>query len=498
MDRDLESIQEARHLLARAHQAQQAFARAPQDQVDRIIDAMGLAAERDAARLARAAVDETRMGRFEDKVSKNLFCAVDVRRYILPLRTCGIIRELADARVRELAVPMGVVVALVPTTNPTSTAIYKALIALKGRNAVVFSPHPRATTCVLETVRLLADAARDAGAPDDLLLCLTAPTPEGTNELMRHRLTAVILATGGSPMVRAAYSSGKPAYGVGPGNVPAIVERTANVPKAVADIVAGKNFDFGLLCSAENSLICDRPAERRVRGELAAQRALFITGADRDRLHRAMQDPRTGGISGDVVGLPAGEIARRAGVSVPGDTRVLVVECATVGSDELFSREKLSPVLAFYVEDGWEKCCERASELLNFGGLGHSLVIHSTDEHVIQRFFEEKPAFRILVNTMAALGAVGYTTGLAPAMSLGPGTWAGSVTSDNITPLHLINVKRLAYELRPFVAVDAPRDRSAGQPDRIADPPSPRSADVEEVARAVEAFLAERRARKRA
>lgn len=494
MDRDLESVQEARDLVARAHAAQQAFAQSHQGQVDQLIEAMGKAAEQAAETLARLAVEETRMGRYEDKVLKNRFSAVDVRRYILPLRTCGPVGDNPRARVREFAVPMGVVAALVPTTNPTSTAIYKALIALKGRNAVVFSPHPRATRCVIESVRILREAIRGAGAPEDLVLTLTQPTLEATNELMRHRRTAVILATGGSAMVRAAYSSGKPAYGVGPGNVPAIVERTANVPKAVADIVAGKNFDYGLLCSAENSLIADRPVASQVRRELNRQRAVFVTGSDRERLRLAMQDSRTGHVNGDVVGLAATEIARRAGLSVPGDTRVLVVECSTVGPEEFFSREKLSPVLAFYTEDGWEKCCERAIALLNFGGVGHSLVIHSNDEAVIQRFFEEKPAFRILVNTMAALGAVGYTTGLAPAMSLGPGTWAGSVTSDNITPLHLINIKRLAYETRPFTAFDAPRD---GDHDTRAYRREPgRQAD--EVSRIAEAFLAELRARTRA
>ncbi|MBI4421397.1 MAG: hypothetical protein HY560_11285 [Gemmatimonadetes bacterium] len=309
----------------------------------------------------------------------------------------------------------------------------------------------------------------------------------------------MILATGGYPMVRAAYSSGKPAYGVGPGNVPAIIERSADVPKAVTDVVAGKNFDYGLLCSAENSLICDRPVEAQVRSELARQRALFVTGTDRDQLRGLMQDPRTGGINTEIVGLPAPEIARRAQIGVPPDTRVLVVECASVGPQELFSREKLSPVLGFYVEDGWEKCCERAIQLLNFGGVGHSLVIHSRDEYVIQRFFEEKPAFRILVNTVAAVGAVGYTTGLAPAMSLGPGTWAGSVTSDNITPLHLINIKRLAYEIRPYRAVDAPTHRRIdGSTDRSGHPPIRPPADVPDIAAAVEAFLAERRARRRA
>ncbi len=516
MDRDLTSIQEARDLLHRAHQAAQAFARASQEDVDRIVLAMGEASERAAERLARSAVAETGMGRYEDKVTKNLFSAVDVRRYILPLKTCGVIREDTERRVRELAVPMGTVAAILPSTNPTSTAIYKALIAVKARNAIVFSPHPRATRCVMETVQVLAAAASDAGAPDDLVVSLTTPTLEGTDAVMRHRLTAVILATGGTSMVRAAYTSGKPAYGVGPGNVPAIVERTADVKKAVGDIVAGKSFDYGLLCSAENSLICDLPVENEVRVELRAQNAVFVTGAERDRLMRTMRDQRSGGIDTDIVGLPATEIAQRAGIGVPGDTRVLVVECGSVGPEEFFSREKLSPVLAFYVEDGWETCCERSIELLNFGGIGHTLVIHSRDEYVIQRFFEEKPAFRILVNTMGALGAVGGTTGLAPAMTLGPGAWGGSSTSDNITPMHLINVKRLAYETKPYTvgrAVGRYGGKKESQRESTAVPPSGPTAEEgitalppyrltaltaeEEVARAVRAFLAERRSRRR-
>jgi acetaldehyde dehydrogenase (acetylating) len=296
----------------------------------------------------------------------------------------------------------------------------------------------------------MADAAERAGAPRDLVLAMSAPTLEGTQELMRHPKTAVILATGGSDMVRAAYSSGKPAFGVGPGNVPAIIERTADVAKAASDIVAGKSFDNGVLCSAENSVICDAPVDAEARRELKRQGAVFVAGDARDALQQVMQDSRTGGISHAIVGLPAAEIAARAGLDVPADTRALVVECQAVGTDEFFSREKLSPVLAYYVEDGWEKCCERSIELLQYGGVGHSLVIHSRDEHVIMRFFEEKPAFRILVNTMAAMGATGYTTGLAPALTLGPGTLGGSSTSDNISALHLINVKRLAYEIRPY------------------------------------------------
>ena len=452
MDRDLASVQEARDLVRRAAEAQRAFAHATQEQTDRVVAAMGRAASAEAERLARLAVDETGIGRYEDKVLKNRFAADDVLRYILPLRTVGVIRELPEIKVKELAVPMGVVAALIPTTNPTSTAIYKALISVKGRNAIVMSPHPRAVKCINEAVRILADAAERAGAPRDLVLAMTAPTLEGTQELMRHKRTAVILATGGSDMVRAAYSSGKPAFGVGPGNVPAIIERTADVAKATADIVAGKSFDNGVLCSAENSIICDAPVDAEARRELKRQGAVFVTGDARDALQQAMQDSRTGGISHAIVGLPAAEIAARAGLDVPPDTRALIVECQAVGKDEFFSREKLSPVLAYYVEDGWEKCCERSIELLQYGGVGHSLVIHSRDEAVIMRFFEEKPAFRILVNTMSAMGAVGYTTGLAPAMTLGPGTLGGSSTSDNISALHLVNIKRLAYEIRPYKA----------------------------------------------
>jgi acetaldehyde dehydrogenase (acetylating) len=356
---------------------------------------------------------------------------------------------------------MGVVAALIPTTNPTSTAIYKALICVKGRNAIVMSPHPRAVKCTVLAAQIMHDAAVGAGAPPGLILAMETPTLEGTNELMRNKVTAIILATGGYPMVRAAYSSGKPAYGVGPGNVPAIVERTADVVKAVRDIVNGKAFDHGVLCSAENSLVCDRPVDAQVRAELAKNGAVFVTGEDRTRLQKTMQ-AKSGGVCPDIVGRSALAIAQQAGLTVPADTRVLVAECASVGPGEFFSREKLSPVLGYFVEDGWEACCERAIELLEFGGLGHSLAIHSKDDKVIMAFFEEKPAFRILVNTTSCLGAVGYTTGLVPAMTLGPGTWAGSSTSDNIGPLHLVNIKRLAGEMREFVGSREPGVGLAG------------------------------------
>jgi acetaldehyde dehydrogenase (acetylating) len=496
MDKDLASIQEARDLVERAHAALQVFQRASQAQVDRVVEAMARAASAAAEPLARMAVDETGMGRYEDKILKNKFGSDDVLRYILPLKTVGIIREIPELKVKELAVPMGVVAALIPTTNPTSTAIYKALISVKGRNAIVMSPHPRAVRCTTEAVRIMHDAAVQAGAPRDLVMAMSSPTLEGTNALMRHDKTAVILATGGYPMVRAAYSSGKPAYGVGPGNVPAIIERTADVAKAVQDIVNGKAFDYGVLCSAENAIVCDAPVDAEARRELPKNGAVFVTGEDRTRLQRAMQDPRTGGVSPSIVGLAAAVIAQRAGIRVPENARVLITECSEVGPKEFFSREKLSPVLAYYVEDGWEKCCERSIELLKFGGLGHSLVIHSRDEQVIQTFFEEKPAFRILVNTMAAMGAVGYTTGLVPAMTLGPGTWAGSSTSDNIGPLHLINIKRLAYETREYRPPEA-GVRTPGSPAGKEAGSEREEFTAEEVRALVEDFLATHRAARR-
>lgn len=457
MDADLRSIQEARDLVARAAAAQREFATASQEQVDRVVQAMGRAASGAAETLARLAVDETRMGVYEHKVIKNRFASDILLEYILPMRTVGVLREDPARRVRELAVPMGVVGAIVPTTNPTSTAIYKALIAVKARNAIVMSPHPRAVNCTVEAGRILESAARAAGAPDGLVNVMTTPSLEGTNALMRHRDTAVLLATGGSDMVKAVYTAGKPAYGVGPGNVPSIIERTAELSKAVADVVDGKTFDAGVLCSSENAVVVDAPVAARVRELFVGERAHFCSEREKRQLEHYMIPASGKGINPEVVGQPPGEIARRAGFEVPNGTKLLIVECTRVGREDPLSREKLCPVLAFFVEDGWERCCERAIELLRYGGMGHSLGIHSRDQAVIDRFFHEKPAFRIIVNSNTAIGAVGYTTGFAPALTLGPGSWGGSITSDNITPMHLLNVKRMGEEIRPYR--DPLRDR---------------------------------------
>lgn len=480
MDADLESIQEARDLVARAAVAQRAFASATQRAVDDVVEAMAGAASRAAEALARHAVDETGMGIVEHKVIKNRFASELLLEYIRPMQTVGVLREDATRRVRELAVPMGVVGAIIPTTNPTSTAIYKALIAVKARNAIVMSPHPRAVSCTVATGRLLADAATAAGAPAGLVNVMTRPSLDGTQALMRHRDTAVLLATGGSEMVRAVYSAGKPAYGVGPGNVPAIIERTARLPKAVADVVDGKTFDAGVLCSSENSVVVDAPVADRVRQLFVAEGGHFCTPAEKRLLEQYMIPPSGKGINPAVVGQDPRRIAQRAGFAVPDRTRLLLVELSHVGRDDPLSREKLCPVLGFFVEDGWERCCERAIELLRLGGMGHSLGIHSQDAQVIERFFLEKPAFRIIVNSNTAIGAVGYTTGFAPALTLGPGSWGGSITSDNITPMHLLNIKRIGEEIRPYrdplravTSAPPPHPRHAA-PASAAEPATPR------------------------
>jgi acetaldehyde dehydrogenase (acetylating) len=490
MDADLLSIQEARDLVARAAAAQQAFAQASQELVDRVVTAMARAASGAAESLARMAVDETGMGVFEHKVVKNRFASDALLEYVLPLQTVGVLREDSARRVRELAVPMGVVGAIIPTTNPTSTAIYKAIISVKARNAIVMSPHPRAPRCTAEAARILDAAAVSAGAPAGLVNCMTRPSLDGTNALMRHRDIAVLLATGGGDMVRAVYTAGKPAYGVGPGNVPAIIERTARLEKAVADVVDGKTFDAGVLCSSENSVVVDAPVADRVRALFREEQAHFCTPEEKALLERYMIPASGKGINPDVVGQQPGLIAERAGFHIAPTAKLIIVELREVGRTDPLSREKLCPVLGFFVEDGWERCCERAIQLLRYGGVGHSLGIHSQDRHVIERFFHEKPAFRIVVNSNTAIGAVGYTTGFAPALTLGPGSWGGSITSDNITPMHLLNIKRIGEEVRAY---EDPLRRRVGPP---AVAPAA-SADALAVRNVVDEFLAGFRAARR-
>jgi acetaldehyde dehydrogenase (acetylating) len=473
-DKDLLSIQQARALAAAAREAQKIVKEFSQEQVDRIVEAMAAAARTEAEGLARLAHEETGFGNTKDKTLKNLFSAVDVYEYIRPLRTVGILREDKERRVVEIAEPMGVVAAVIPSTNPTSTAIFKALVSIKARNAVVMSPHPSARNCILETVRVMHGPAVAAGLPKDALSCMTEVSLEGTQELMRCRDTGVILATGGIGLVRAAYSSGKPAYGVGPGNVPAYIHQSADVPKAVRDVINGKTFDYGTLCSSEQSIVCDEAIKDQVIAEAKRNGGYFLSDAESAAVARVVVTPQRLA-NPEIVGKPATYIAEKSGVKVPPETRALIAPLLGVGRDFPLSIEKLSPVLAFYVVKDWHEGCERVLQLLRYGGTGHTMAIHSRDDAVIREFALKKPVFRIVANSQSSMGATGYTTGLAPSMSLGCGAYAGNITSDNITPLHLINIKRLAYEL--------PRDRRPGAAPSA--PPADLSARVA-------AFVAER------
>src|SRR5437016_6974134 len=460
MDKDLESVQEARSLLQASHDAWLKFEEFTEDQVEKILLEISKAGIANAEPLARLAVEETGYGNVEHKTLKNLFCADDVYSAIRPMKTVGIVNEDKEKKVFEVASPIGVIAAVIPSTNPTSTAIYKALIALKGRNTIVFSPHPSAARCISETSRLMAEAAERAGAPTGVIACMKLPTMEGTQELMKHPLTSLILATGGTGLVKAAYSAGKPAFGVGPGNVPSYIEKTADVSKAVRDVLTGKCFDNGTLCSSEQAIICDEAVRDTVLDELKKQGAHFCNSQETTLLERTIQTPRRT-LNTKIVGKSAAKIAEMAGFSVPPGTRALGARADGVGPDFPISMEKLSPTLAFYVVNDWRAGCATCIEILNFGGLGHTLSVHTKDEEVVREFGLRKPAFRICVNTPAALGAVGYTTNLFPSMTLGCGAAGGNITSDNISPLHLINLKRVAYGVRDVAAGPPPRAAAA-------------------------------------
>lgn len=434
--------------VAQVRQAQALFAEFTQEQVDKVVAAMHGACMTNLDRWARMAHEETGYGTVADKVVKNRFGADDVYRYIRPMKTVGFISADPGQGVYEVASPMGLVAAVIPSTNPTSTAIYKVLISLKARNGIVLSPHPAAQHCIRAVADAMHDAAVGAGAPRGIIACLAAPTIADTQALMRHPGTNVILATGGMGLVNAAYSSGKPAYGVGPGNVPAFIERTAALRKAAKDVITGKSFDWGTICASEQSVIVDAPVAKTVREELVRAGGYFVSDREKTLLEALMVD-RDGHLNAKVVGRSPQVIAAMAGFTVPDGVRALIVPDEGVGRDYPLSLEKLSPVLSYYEADGWEAGCLRCIEVLRYGGLGHTLCLHTQDLEVIRQFALKKPVFRIIVNSPGTHGAIGYTTNLPPSMTLGCGALGNNITSDNITPLHLIDRKRVAYEMRP-------------------------------------------------
>lgn len=455
-ERDQASIADAARLAERAKQAAPTLAEFSQAQIDAIVDRMADAVRPLAKELAELAVEETGFGVVADKIEKNLFAADRVYRFIRPMKTVGVVGRDDERRVTEIAEPFGVVAAVVPSTNPTSTAIYKILIALKARCPIVLSPHPSAARCITRVAEVMAAAASTAGAPDGAINWMKDATLAGTQALMKQRQVAVILATGGMGLVRAAYSAGKPAYGVGPGNAPCFVERTADVPKAVADILTGKSFDNGLLCSSPNSVVVDAAVAEETRREFVRQGAYFLSTGESDRLAALLVTPQRLP-NPKLVGKSALVIANELGLSVPSTTRVLIAELKGVGRDFPLSIEKLCPVLSYYVVADWREGCERCMQILRYGGMGHTMSIHSRDDRVILEFGLKKPAFRIVVNTPTTHGSIGLSTGLDPALTLGCGGYGGNITSDNISPRHLLNIKRLAYELRPVNAAGTGR-----------------------------------------
>lgn len=447
MDKDLRSIQEARNLIKKAKEAQAKLAVMTQVQIDAIVKAISDAGYKQSEKLAKMASEETGFGRWQDKVIKNNFAAKHVYESIKKMKTVGILKEDKTNKVMEVAVPVGVVAGLIPSTNPTSTVIYKALIAIKAANSIVFSPHPNALKCIMETVRVVNEAAIAAGCPDGAISVISVPTIQGTDALMKHKDVNLILATGGTAMVKAAYSSGTPAIGVGPGNGPAFIEKSANIPLAVKRILDSKTFDNGTICASEQSIIVETCSKEAVMAELKKQGAYFLSTEEAEQLSKFILRPN-GSMNPQIVGRSVEHIAKLAKLQVPAGIRVLIAEETRVGENVPYSREKLGPILAFYTEEDWESACERCIEILKLEGAGHTMMIHSENDEIVREFALKKPVSRLLVNTPGALGGIGGTTALPPALTLGSGAVGGSSTSDNISPLNLLNIRRLAYGVK--------------------------------------------------
>ena len=456
LDYDLSTIQEARDLARQAKKAHDAFANYSEQQIDTILSAMVKAVEENAQMLANMAVEETSYGVAAHKVIKNIFAARDVYDHIKHMKTTGIIKEDKDTRVIEAAVPVGVVLGITPTTNPTSTVIHNALIAVKAGNAIVFAPHPNAVKCSRAAAQILHDAAVKAGAPEGLVNCLSKTSMQATEELMKNANIAVIVATGGSAMVRAAYSAGKPAFGVGPGNVPAFIERTADVKQAVKDIITSKTFDNGMICASEQAIIADEPIKDEIIRELKKQGAYIMNEEEVKKVSAVVVTPK-GAMTAALTGRTPQYIAEKAGISIPAGTKILIAPLSGYGPEYPLSHEKLTTVLGFYTVKDWHEACDLSVGLLELGGVGHTFSIHSRDEKIIREFIR-KPVFRIVVNTPSAHGAIGYSTGLMPSLTLGCGTWGGSSISENLGPQHLVNIKRLAFGIR---SVDLAAPQSA-------------------------------------
>ena len=445
LDKDLAARQEARDLCRKAKEAQLILREFPQEKLDEIVEAAAAAFSAAATELAELAVTETGFGNVPDKITKNRFASETVAKAFRTMKTVGVLNADPKEKLWEVGVPVGVIAGIVPSTNPTSTVCYKSLIALKSGNTIVFSPHPKALNCTLRAAKIIAQAAAKAGAPEGAVSCLTIPSMAGCQELMGAEEVNLILATGGPGMVKAAYSSGKPAIGVGAGNGPAYIHRSADVKQALTKILRSKTFDNGTVCASEQSIIVERDMEQAVVREAERQGFYFMKPEEAEKLAGKLFRPN-GGLNPAVVGKDATSLAKMGGFSLPFGAKVLVARENKVGPDRPYSMEKLCPVLAFYVEDGENQVLKRTIEILHHEGRGHTFAIHAEDKDVVRRFAEKVPVSRFLVNTPAALGGIGATTPLFPALTLGCGAVGGSASSDNISPMNLVNIRRIAWD----------------------------------------------------
>lgn len=446
IDYDLRSIQEARNLARLGKIAADQIAGYTEMQIDKILCNMIKVAQENAVCLAKMAVEETGFGKFEDKTYKNHMASVGVYNATKDMKTIGVIREDVVEKVIDIAEPVGLLMGIVPSTNPTSTAIFKSIIAIKSRNAIVFSPHPTALKCTMKAVNLMNEAAIAAGAPANIITAIPTPSMEATNEIMKSKEVSMIIATGGPGMVKAAYSSGKPALGVGAGNSPAYIERTANIEKAVRNIIASKTFDYGTICASEQSIIVEECNRDKVVAEFKKQGGYFMTVEETEKVADLLFKNGSHNMSAKFVGRSPQVIATAAGISIPEGTKVLIGEQKGVGDGYPLSYEKLTTVLAFYTTRDWEEACDLSIKLLQ-NGIGHTMSLHTEDREMVMKF-AKKPASRILVNTGGSQGGTGASTGLLPSFTLGCGTWGGSSVSENVSPMHLINIKRVAYGIK--------------------------------------------------
>lgn len=446
LDMDLQSIQEVRSLVAQAVEAAEILSAFTQEKLDRICESIASACMEHAEELAKLAVEETGFGRWEDKVLKNRLGSKITWESVRDMKVVGLLQEDEESGIDEIGVPMGVVAALIPSTNPTSTVMYKSIISVKAGNAIVLSPHPGAKKSITKTYCIVREAAIRAGAPEGAITCLSTITPQATEALLKHQDISIILATGGEAMVHAAYSSGNPALGVGPGNGPCYIERTADISKAVKHIMESKTFDNGTICASEQSIVTEQNISEAVEKELKQQGGYFLTEQQSTQLAGLLLR-ENGTMNPAIVGRTAEQIADMAGIRIPDGTRLLVArqDAAHIGRKNPYSREKLCPLIAYYIAKDWEDACQVCIRILKNEGAGHTMTIHTQNREVVREFALKKPVSRILVNTPGALGGVGATTGLAPALTLGCGAVGGSATSDNITPRHLINIRRVAY-----------------------------------------------------